>query len=175
LRFVDAVKGGTIPGQFMAAVEKGVREALGAGVISGHPVVDIEVTVYDGKHHTVDSKDIAFATAARKAVIAAVQAAQPIVLEPIAQVEIAAPEPSTGDITGDLAARRGQVAGTEAQAGGQMLIRALAPLAELVNWQTRLNALTAGQGRYSLALSHFEAVPPNVQAQLTAGHKLAED
>lgn len=175
VRFVDAVKGGTIPGQFIAAVEKGVREGLAAGVISGHPVVDVEVTVYDGKHHSVDSKDIAFATAGRKAVISAVQEARPIVLEPIVSVEISAPEAATGDITGDLASRRGQVVGTEAQTAGQMLIRALAPLAELVSYQNRLNALTAGQGRFTLVMSHHEPVPPQVQQQLTSGHTLAED
>ncbi|MFM2329065.1 MAG: hypothetical protein RLZZ494_1168 [Pseudomonadota bacterium] len=175
VRFVDAVKGGTIPGQFMAAVEKGVREGLATGIISGHPVVDVEVTVYDGKHHSVDSKDIAFATAGRKAVIAAVLEARPIVLEPIVSVEISAPEVATGDITGDLSSRRGQVVGTEAQLAGQMLIKALAPLAELVSYQNRLNALTAGQGRFTLVMSHHEPVPPQVQQQLMSGHRLAED
>lgn len=175
VQFVDAVKGGTIPGQFMAAVEKGVREGLAAGIISGHPVVDVEVTVYDGKHHSVDSKDIAFATAGRKAVVAAVLAAQPIVLEPIVSVDISAPEAATGDITGDLSSRRGQVVGTEAQLAGQMLIKALAPLAELVSYQNRLNALTAGQGRFTLMLSHHEPVPSHVQQQLMSGHTLADD
>jgi elongation factor G len=173
--FVDAVKGGTIPGQFMPAVEKGVREALAAGVIAGYPVVDVQVTVYDGKYHTVDSKEIAFVTAARKAVIAAIQEARPIVLEPIVDVEISAPEAATGDITGDLSSRRAQVAGTDAQLAGLMLVKAKAPLAELTGYQTRLNALTSGQGRFSLTLSHYEPVPPNVQAQLTSGHQLKDD
>jgi elongation factor G len=174
-RFVDAVKGGTIPGQFMPAVEKGVREALEAGVIAGYPVVDIQVTVHDGKHHSVDSKEIAFVTAGRKAVIAAILEARPIVLEPIVDVEISAPEAATGDITGDLAARRAQVAGTDGQAAGQMLVKAKAPLAELTGYQTRLNALTSGQGRYTLSLSHYEPVPPTVQQQLASGHRLADD
>ncbi|MBK7614948.1 MAG: elongation factor G [Burkholderiales bacterium] len=173
--FVDAVKGGTIPGQFMPAVEKGVREALTAGVIAGYPVVDVQVTVHDGKYHTVDSKEIAFVTAARKAVIAAILEAKPIVLEPIVDVEISAPEAATGDITGDLASRRAQVAGTDAQLAGLMLVKAKAPLAELTGYQTRLNALTSGQGRFSLTLSHYEPVPPNVQNQLTSGHQLKDD
>jgi elongation factor G len=173
--FVDEVKGGAIPGTFIPAVEKGVREALAAGVIAGHPVVDIRVTVHDGKSHSVDSKEIAFVTAGRKAVIAAIQEARPIVLEPIVDVEIMAPEAATGDITGDLASRRGQVAGTDAQLAGQMRVRAQAPLAELMAYQNRLNALTSGQGRYTVALSHYEAVPPQVQQQLMGQHRLAPD
>jgi elongation factor G len=173
--FADEVKGGVIPGQFMAAVEKGVREGLQAGVIAGYPVVDLKVTVTDGKHHSVDSKDIAFATAGRKAVIAAVLEARPIVLEPIISVLIDTPEPFTGDITGDLAARRAQVAGTEAGLAGQMRVRALAPLAELLDYQSRLNALTSGQGRFTVAPSHHEPVPPSVQQQLTSQHHRHED
>jgi elongation factor G len=170
--FVDAVRGGTIPGVYIPAVEKGVREVLASGAISGHPVVDLRVTVFDGKHHSVDSKEIAFVTAGRKAFLAAIQEAGAIILEPIVDVEISAPEAAMGDITGDLAARRGQVAGThDALDGthGGMLIRGKAPLSELADYQSRLNALTSGQGRYTLALSHYEAVPAGVQQQLTAG------
>ncbi|KAI1693105.1 elongation factor g, domain IV domain-containing protein [Ditylenchus destructor] len=110
--FVDEVKGGAIPGQFMQAVEKGVRQALARGIVAGYPVVDLKVTVFDGKHHSVDSKEVAFIAAGHKAVVAAVREARPVVLEPIVQVEISAPEHATGDITGDLASRRGQVLGT---------------------------------------------------------------
>ncbi|MGM9487100.1 elongation factor G [Ideonella sp. YS5] len=172
-QFADEVKGGTIPNTFIPAVEKGVREALAAGVIAGYSVVDIKVTVYDGKSHSVDSKEIAFVTAGRKATVAGILEARPIVLEPIVNVEITAPESSTGDITGDLSSRRAQVAGTDAQMAGLMLVRAQAPLAELMNYQSRLNALTSGQGRYTLSLSHYEAVPPNVQQQLISQHKVA--
>ncbi|MBQ0957759.1 elongation factor G [Ideonella sp. 4Y11] len=175
LRFIDAVKGGTIPTNFMPAVEKGVREALDGGVLAGYPVVDIEVTVYDGKHHSVDSKEIAFVTAARKATIAAILEAQPVLLEPIVNVEISAPGHATGDITGDLSSRRGQVAGTDGGVGQMMVVRAQAPLAELTGYQTRLNALTAGQGHYTLAFSHYEPVPPAQQAKLAASFKRAED
>ncbi|MBV8603901.1 MAG: elongation factor G [Pelomonas sp.] len=173
--FVDAVKGGVIPGQFMPAVEKGVRAALDAGVIAGHPLVDLRVSVFDGKHHSVDSKEIAFFTAARRALIAAVREARALVLEPIVQVEISAPAASMGDITGDLAARRGQVNGTGASVPGMVNVQGLAPLAELANYQTRLNAMTSGQGRYTLVFSHYEAVPPNTQAQLVAGYKVREE
>jgi len=173
--FVDQVKGGTIPTQFIPAVEKGVRDALGSGVIAGYTLVDVRVIVYDGKHHSVDSKDIAFATAGRKAFMAAVKAARPIVTEPIVNIEVAAPEHAIGDITGDLSSRRGLVNGTANGSSGTMLIRGQAPLAELSGYQSRLNALTAGQGRYSISLSHYEAVPPTVQAQLVAQHQVHED
>jgi len=173
--FVDQVKGGTIPNQFIPAVEKGVREALTLGVIAGYPLVDVKVIVYDGKHHTVDSKEIAFMTAGRKAFMAAVRAARPIIVEPIVDVEISAPGSAMGDITGDLSSRRGQVSGTHNGAVGTMIVRGQAPLAELAGYQSRLNAMTAGQGRYTIALSHYEAVPPTVQLQLMAQHKVQDE
>jgi len=166
--FVDAVKGGVIPSQFIPAVEKGVREVLHGGAIAGYPVVDVRVTVYDGKHHSVDSKEIAFVTAARKAFLAAVREARPIVLEPVVEVEIVAPETAIGDISGDLSARRGQVSGTRNGTPGTMVIEGLAPLSELAGYQSRLNAMTAGQGRYAIAFSHYEPAPPPVQQQLVA-------
>ena len=172
--FVDQVKGGTIPTSFIPAVEKGVRQAMSAGVISGHALTDVRVIVYDGKHHSVDSKEIAFITAGRKAFIDAVQKARPIVLEPIVNVEITAPEPNIGDVTGDLSARRGQVSGTRSATAGTLYVLGQAPLAELANYQLRLNAMTGGQGRYTLALSHYEAVPPTVQQQLVSQHHAPE-
>jgi elongation factor G len=174
-QFVDEVKGGAIPHNFMPAVEKGVRTAMEQGVVAGYPVVDLKVVVYDGKHHTVDSKEIAFVTAGKKALIAAVQAARPCVLEPIVDVEIAAPEHHMGDITGDLAARRGQVSGTQSGAAGSLTVLAQAPLSELASYQTRLNSLTGGQGRYTLAFSHYEPVPPGVQAQLSSQYKIRDE
>ena len=173
--FVDQVKGGTIPGQFMPAVEKGVREALAEGVIAGYPVHDVRVIVHDGKHHAVDSKEIAFVTAGKRAFQAAIREAKPVVLEPIAQVQIAAPESAMGAITGDLSARRGMVSGTDSGQLGQLIVNGQAPMAELADYQTRLNAMTAGQGRYSLALSHYEVVPPGVQQQLMGQHKVQDE
>ncbi len=173
--FVDQVKGGTIPGQFMPAVEKGVREALAEGVIAGYPVQDVRVIVHDGKHHAVDSKEIAFVTAGKRAFQAAIREAKPVVLEPIAQVQIAAPESAMGAITGDLSARRGMVSGTDSGQLGQLIVNGQAPMAELADYQTRLNAMTAGQGRYSLALSHYEVVPPGVQQQLMGQHKVQDE
>ena len=173
--FVDHVKGGTIPTQYIPAVEKGVREVLTLGAISGNPVVDVRVIVYDGKSHSVDSKDIAFATAGKKAFMAAIREAKPIVLEPIVDIEITAPDSAMGDITGDLSAKRGQVSGTHNGAAGMMIVRGLAPLSELSGYQSRLNAMTAGQGRYTLALSHYDPVPPTMQVQLVSQFKVKDE
>jgi elongation factor G len=174
IEFVDAVKGGAIPGAFMPAVEKGVREALAAGVVAGYPVVDVRVTVHDGKSHSVDSKDIAFATAARKAAWLAVMEARPLVLEPIVDLEISVPAGATGDVTGDLASRRGHVHGTDALADGRMVVRGRAPAAELIGYATRLNAMTSGEGRFALAFSHYEPAPAGVQNALRHQHKPAD-
>lgn len=173
--FLDEVKGGTIPGQFIPAVEKGVREVLAQGAIAGYPVVDVRVVVYDGKHHSVDSKEIAFATAGRKAFMDAIAKARPIVLEPIVAIEISAPDHAMGDITGDLSSKRGMVTGTANLAAGAVLIKGQAPMSELASYQSRLNALTAGQGRYTIALSHYEAVPPAVQQELTKGWQARDE
>jgi elongation factor G len=173
--FSDEVKGGVIPNQFIPAVEKGVRDVLSHGAIAGYPVVDVKVTVYDGKHHSVDSKEIAFVTAGRKAFMAAIRDARPIVLEPIVNVEIAAPDSAMGDITGDLSGKRGLVSGTANGANGTVVIRGQAPLSELSGYQNRLNAMTAGQGRYSIELSHYEAVPPTVQQQLVGQHQVKDE
>ena len=135
----------------------------------------MKVIVYDGKHHSVDSKEIAFVTAARKAFAAGIRAARPIVLEPIVHIEISAPDHAVGDITGDLSAKRGQVSGTANGVAGAMVVRGQVPMSELSSYQSRLNALTSGQGRYSIVLSHYEAVPPGVQQELMAKHQVHEE
>jgi len=168
--FVDAVKGGVIPNQFIPAVEKGVRQVLDAGPIAGYPVQDVRVVVYDGKHHPVDSKEVAFISAGKRAFMDAINKARPIILEPIVKLEITAPEPKMGDIAGDISAKRGQINGTDAIAPGTVAIKAQVPLAELNNYQARLKSVTAGQGSYSIELSHYEPVPPNVQKDLAALH-----
>ncbi len=173
--FVDIVKGGVIPGVFMAAVEKGVRQALADGVVAGFPVEDLRVTVYDGKTHPVDGKDIAFFMAAKKATVEAIRAARPIILEPVVDIEILAPEAVTGDVTGDLSSKRGHLTGTQPRAPGVMAISGQAPLAELESYQSRLKSLTGGQGSYSIAFSHYAQVPPATQQQLAAQHKVVEE
>jgi elongation factor G len=170
--FVDIVKGGVIPGVFMASVEKGVRQALEDGVVGGFPVHDIRVIVHDGKSHSVDSKDIAFFTAGRKAVIQAIQAASPIILEPVVDIEVLTPEDAVGDLSGDLSSKRGQVTGTQPRGTGVMAISGKVPLAELDDYQGRLKSLTGGQGSYSIAFSHYAPVPAATQQQLAAQKKV---
>ena len=173
--FVDAVKGGVIPNVFIPAVEKGVRQALDAGIIAGYPVHDIRVSVYDGKSHPVDSKEIAFVTAGRKAVIDAVTKAGPILLEPIVNVEIQAPDSYVGDLTSDLSGKRGQVTGTQPRAAGTMVITGHAPLSELSDYQSRLRSMTGGHGSYSIEFSHYAAVPGQTQAALVAQHRAPKE
>jgi elongation factor G len=169
--FVDQVKGGVIPNQFIPAVEKGVREVMDSGHLAGYAMQDVRVTVYDGKHHPVDSKEVAFVSAGRKAFLDALEKARPIVLEPIVSIEIVAPDTNMGDITGDLSGRRGQVTGTHNLAGGQMAITGVVPLAELDGYANRLKSITAGRGAYSMQLSHYEPVPPPIQRDLVANYQ----
>ncbi|NLP63092.1 elongation factor G [Paraburkholderia sacchari] len=169
--FVDAVKGGAIPSQFIPAVEKGIQQVIENGPLAGFPMQDVRVTVYDGKSHPVDSKEVAFVTAGRKAFIDAVLKAQPIVLEPIVDIEVMTPEAAMGDIIGDLSSRRGQVHGTRTVGGHAMVIAGKVPLAELNDYQSRLNSLAGGHGNYSIQLSHYDPVPPSQQDKLAAQHK----
>jgi elongation factor G len=164
--FVDEVVGGAIPGQFIPAVEKGVRQVLSEGALAGFPMQDLRVVVYDGKHHPVDSKEVAFASAARKAFLDAVQKASPIVLEPVMRLEITAPASAIGDITGDLATRRARINGNSALPGHRATVQALVPLAEISEYQLRLKALTGGEGAYAMELSHYDPVPARRQQQL---------
>ncbi len=173
--FVDAVKGGVIPGVFMTAVEKGVRQALAGGVIAGYEVEDLKVTVFDGKTHAVDGKEVAFTVAARKAVIEAIRNAKPIVLEPIVSIEIIVPEAAIGDLSGDLSGRRGHITGTDGRSHGLAAISGEVPLAELNDYQSRLKSLTGGQGSYSIELARYAAVPPNLQQQMASKFQLHDE
>jgi elongation factor G len=169
--FLDQTRGGVIPHQFMPAVQKGVEQVLVTGAIAGFPMQDVRVIVHDGKHHAVDSKEIAFVSAGRKAFMDAVEKARPIVLEPIVNVEIICPETNTGDIAGDLSSRRGQVTGTRGLQPGVLAISGLAPLAELEGYSARLKSVTGGHGSWSMQLSHYEQAPPQLQQQLVAEYK----
>jgi elongation factor G len=173
--FVDAVKGGVIPGVFMAAVEKGVRQGLEGGVVAGYAVDDLKVTVFDGKTHAVDGKEVAFTIAGRKAVIEAIRGAKPIVLEPIVTIEIVLPEGAIGDLTGDLSGRRGHITGTDGRSHGMAAITGEVPLAELNDYQSRLKSLTGGQGSYSIEFARYAAVPPNIQQQLAGKFQLHDE
>lgn len=173
--FVDAIRGGVIPGNFIPSVEKGVRSALSAGPLAGFPVEDVKVTVYDGKSHSVDSKDIAFQAAGRKAMLDALRNAGGIVLEPVMQIEVTTPDSHLGDITADLTGRRGQVLGTESLSASVALVRGQVPLAELEGYGNRLKSITAGQGLFSLSSSHYSAVPQEVQQRLSSSYKAAPE
>ena len=166
--FVDEVKGGTIPGQFLPAVEKGVRQVLSSGAVAGYPLQDVRVIVYDGKHHPVDSKEVAFVAAGKKAFLDAIAKAQAQVLEPIVDLEVNAPEQHMGDISGGLAGKRARINGTDAARGGEIVVKAQVPLSELEGYAAELKSVTAGRGRYSMEFSHYEPVPAQVQAKLAS-------
>ena len=170
--FVNDVHGGTIPTQFIPAVEKGIRDVLINGPRAGFPVHDVRVIVYDGKSHHVDSKEIAFVIAGRKAFIDAISKARPVLLEPIVNIEVVVPDAAIGAVTGDLSAKRGHITGTRGQSASVSTITAVAPLSELKDYQTRLKSLTGGQGSYSIELSHYEPAPVSTQIELMKFYKL---
>ncbi|HAS6075983.1 TPA: elongation factor G [Vibrio vulnificus] len=165
-KFVNKVVGGAIPTSLIPAVEKGIHQALEEGAISNNPIRDIEVTVHDGKYHSVDSKEIAFVIAGKKAFLDAVKKADPIVLEPIVQLELTIPTNNVGDVTGDLSGNRGLIEGTEPQANNLTLIKSKSPLNELQDYARKLRALTGGEGSFNMSLSHYEPAPPAVQKRV---------
>jgi len=165
--FVDEVVGGAIPRQFIGSCEKGVKNAMEEGAVAGYPVVDVRVTVYDGKTHPVDSKDIAFQIAAAHAFREACGKAKPSLLEPIMNVELTVPEENMGDITGSLSSRRGRVQGMNPE-GGMQVVKAQIPLEEMYKYANELKSLTAGRATYTMTFSHYEPVPPNVAQKIVA-------
>ena len=173
--FVDEVKGGTIPGQFLPAVEKGIRQVLSGGAVAGYPMQDVRVIVYDGKHHPVDSKEVAFIAAGKKAFLDAIGKARPQVLEPIADLEVTAPEQHMGDISGGLSSKRARINGTDSLRGGEIVVKAQVPLSELEGYAAELKSVTAGRGRYALDFSHYEPVPAQVQQKLAEAFKPHHD
>jgi elongation factor G len=169
--FSDESKGGVIPNQFIPAIEKGVRQVLQHGAIAGYPMQDVRVVVYDGKYHPVDSKEVAFVAAGRKAFLDAVAKANPIVLEPIVNMDVNVPERYMGDVTGGLASKRARINGTDVLRGGTLVVKAQAPLAEVIGYQTELRAITGGEGRFAMELSHYDPVPAQVQKELSEAYK----
>ncbi len=169
--FVDEVVGGAIPTQFLPAVETGIRQALQAGAIAGYPMQDVRVVVYDGKHHPVDSKEIAFVQAGREAFLDAVRKARPVVMEPVVDVSLAVPAEAVGGVTGDLASMRGQVSGTAVAADGRMEIVGQAPLEAMQGYHSRLKSLTGGEGVAVIEFSHYAPVPESVQERLVSAHR----
>ncbi|MBL0921769.1 MAG: elongation factor G [Phycisphaerales bacterium] len=169
--FVDDTFGGSVPKQFLPAIEKGVRQALETGAFAGFPLTGVRVSVYDGKYHPVDSKEVAFITAGRKAFIDAVQKAKPSLLEPYVDVEITSPSKHMGDLTSDLIAKRGRIQTTDMAPGDMCVIRATAPLSEMMNYSGQLKSMTAGLGSFVMDYSHDEVAPADVQAAVVAAYK----
>jgi elongation factor G len=169
--FINKVVGGTIPTSLIPAVEKGIRQILDEGAVAGYALQDLEVEVYDGKHHPVDSKEIAFVIAARNAFLDAIHNAGPQILEPIVSIDVTVPENVMGDITGNLASRRARISGTESLRGGLVTVKADIPLSSLSDYHTELKSLTQGQGSFTMELSHYDPVPSNVQQELQAAFK----
>ncbi len=167
--FVNAIKGGAIPREFIAPIEKGVVETMKAGVVAGYPVVDVKVTVFDGSYHEVDSSEAAFKVAASMAFKDGCRRAQPILLEPIMDVAVEVPQQYMGDVTGSLSSKRGQIQGTEDLGNGITVINALVPLAELFGYTSELRSLTSGRGSASMEPSHYAEVPRNVAEEVAGG------
>jgi len=160
--FVDAIKGGTVPREFIPAVEKGLIDTLPNGVLAGFPVVDVKVTLFDGSYHDVDSNENAFKMAASMAFKDAMRKASPVLLEPMMAVEVETPEDYMGNVMGDLSGRRGIVHGMEDQVGGIKLIKAEVPLAEMFGYSTTLRSLSQGRATYSMEFKHYSEAPKNV-------------
>ncbi len=172
--FVNKVVGGAIPTSLIPAVEKGVRMVLAEGAIAGYQLQDLEVEVYDGKFHPVDSKEIAFVIAGKQAFLDAIRNAGPQILEPIVSVDVTVPDAVMGDVTGNLAGRRARISGTEALGGGQVTITADMPLSALSDYHTELKSMSQGQGSFTMEFSHYDPVPHDVQRQLEADFKPKE-
>ena len=169
--FLDKIFGGAIDQSFRPSVDKGVKSQMAEGVLAGFPVVDLKVELIDGKTHPVDSKDIAFQIAGRGAFKEAFMKCKPVLLEPIVNIEVTVPSENVGDITGDLASRRGRPSGQDILPGNMTLIQAQIPLAEVADYNSRLSSISGGQGSYTMEFSHYEVVPSNVQQQIIDAHQ----
>ena len=172
--FINKVVGGSIPTSLIPAVEKGVRQIVTEGAIAGYQMQDMEVTVYDGKFHPVDSKEIAFVIAARNAFLDAIHNAGPQILEPIVSVDVTVPDVVMGDVTGNLAGRRARISGTESLSGGLVTVTADMPLSSLSDYHTELKSMSQGQGNFTMEFSHYDPVPHAVQQDLEAANRKRE-
>ena len=176
LEIVNEIFGGTIPGQFIPAVEKGIHDLMEQGPVAGYPIQDVRVAITDGKHHPVDSKEIAFRTAGRLAFKDAMLKAKPVLLEPIVNMEVTVPEDKMGAITGDLSGKRGRIQGTDMLPGGFAVVKAQAPLSEVMQYQSQLKSVTGGQGSFVMEFSHYEPAPPLIQHSVASAYQpKAED
>ena len=168
--FVDAVVGGVVPKQFIPAVDKGLREAVKEGVLAGYPVVNLKCTLFDGSSHPVDSKEVAFVSAAKLAYQDGMKKASPCILEPVMRMEITVPDNYMGDIMGDMNKRRGRILGTDT-VDGKAVIVAEAPQAEILKYATELRSMTQGRGSYTTSFERYEELPPNIQEKVITERK----
>lgn len=168
--FVDKIVGGVIPKQYIPAVEKGVQEAMAKGVLAGYPMIDIKVTLYDGKYHEVDSSDLAFKIAASLGFKKACQQAGVVLLEPIMNMEIIVPDEYIGDVIGDINSRRGRIIGTESH-GNYQVVKTQVPMAEVLEYAPDLTRITSGRGDFTMSFSHYEEVPPQIAERIIAQAK----
>lgn len=168
--FINNIKGGAIPGEYIGAVEKGLRESLSRGILAGYPIVDVSIDLYDGSYHDVDSSEIAYKIAASMAFQEAAQKAKPVILEPIMRVEVVVPEQFMGDITGSLSGKRGAIEGME-ERGMNKVINAKVPLSEMFGYTTTLRSMTEGRGSMTMEFDHYEVVPGNVAQEIIASRK----
>ncbi len=169
--FVDAIKGGVIPKEFIPAVEKGVKEAIEKGILAGYPVVDAEVTLYDGSYHEVDSSEAAFKIAGSIALQEAAKRAGLILLEPIMRIEAVVPEQFLGEVTGDLNSKRARIDGMADRGFGIRVIDARVPLAEMFGYVTTLRSLTQGRASFTMEFDHYEEVPQSVAQAIVEGKR----
>jgi elongation factor G len=169
IQFEDKIRGGVIPKEYIPAVEKGVREAAEAGVLAGYPVIDVDVNLIDGSFHEVDSSELAFKVAGSLAFKEGIQRGKPVLLEPMMEIEVVVPEVHTGDITGDLSARRANIEGIEARPGGFQAVRAMTPLAEMFGYATDLRSMTQGRGAFTMEFHHYAEVAEKVTEKLLVG------
>jgi len=159
--FVDMIKGGAIPNQYIPSIEKGIRERMKSGFLAGYPIIDIKVEVTDGKYHPVDSKDMAFQMAGSRGLRAAFEQGGTVLLEPIMDLDIVVPTDMMGDVLGDLTSRRGRIMGMD-QRGKNTVIKGMAPLAEVLRYAPDLKGMTGGKGAFTMGLHGYEQVPPNL-------------
>jgi elongation factor G len=172
--FVDKIVGGVIPRQFIPAVDKGIQESMRKGVLAGFPVQDFQVTLFDGSHHSVDSSEMAFKIAGSMAFKKALEAANPVLLEPVMNMEITVPDECVGDVIGDMNSRRGKVLGMDPQAGSQV-VKAQVPMAEVLKYAPELRSMTSDRGLFTMEFSHYEEVPSHLMAKLLEGFKNEEE
>ncbi|MDP6107231.1 MAG: elongation factor G, partial [Candidatus Brocadiia bacterium] len=172
--YIDAIKGGVIPQQYMPAIEKGIREVMGQGILAGCPIVDVKATIFFGQFHAVDSSEAAFKIAGSRAFQTVFDNCGPVLLEPIAKIEVTIPVERMGDVSGNLTGHRGRIMGMD-QAGPLQILAAEIPMAEVRGFSTELQSITGGEGMFTLEVSHYEVVPAQLQQQIMTRRKASQE